>query len=72
MAPTRVRTPIPVEFQGGRGEGSGVIDDLGPGGRFVGSQASPAHGEAKPTPRERGRTFRKHSITHSMMPLSVS
>ena len=45
MATERILTSIPVDFEGLESAGSGVIQNLGLGGLFVGSRTIPAEGE---------------------------
>lgn len=45
MATERIRTSIPVEFEGLEVSGSGVIQNMSRGGLFVGSRAIPPQGE---------------------------
>ncbi|MGI9592548.1 MAG: PilZ domain-containing protein [Myxococcota bacterium] len=45
MAAERILTSIPVDFEGLEVSGSGVIQNLGLGGLFVGSRTIPAEGE---------------------------
>jgi uncharacterized protein (TIGR02266 family) len=45
MATERIITSIPVDFEGLEISGTGVIQNLGLGGLFVGSRTIPAEGE---------------------------
>jgi len=45
MAQERILTSIPVDFEGLEISGSGVIQNLGLGGLFVGSRTIPTEGE---------------------------
>ncbi len=45
MATERIITSIPVDFEGLEVSGSGVIQNLGLGGLFVGSRTIPVEGE---------------------------
>lgn len=46
MTISRIRTSIPVQFEGGEISGNGVIRNLGLGGLFVSSRSIPEHGDA--------------------------
>jgi uncharacterized protein (TIGR02266 family) len=45
MATERILTSIPVDFEGLESAGTGVIQNLGLGGLFVGSRTIPSEGE---------------------------